>query len=126
VTPWIFFRWLLIGAYVGFATVGIFAAWYMFDTVLGIDLSGDGHSLVTWRQLSDWEECPTWEGFTVRCCPWTTTHSDLMMANYACCCSQGVWAPEWHLVVTMGLDVTKCEDACAGKQLHSRRQAGDL
>jgi P-type Ca2+ transporter type 2C len=66
VTPWIFFRWCLIGAYVGAATVGIFVAWYMYDNVLGIDLSGDGHSLVTWQQLTDWEECSTWEGFTVR------------------------------------------------------------
>jgi P-type Ca2+ transporter type 2C len=72
VTPWIFFRWCLIGAYVGAATVGIFVAWYMYDDVLGIDLSGDGHSLVTWQQLTDWEECPTWEGFTVRrCCYFT-------------------------------------------------------
>jgi len=39
---------------------------YMFDSVLGIDLSGDGHSLVTWRQLSDWEECPMWGNFSVR------------------------------------------------------------
>ncbi len=38
----------------------------MFDSVLGIDLSGDGHSLVTWRQLSDWEECPMWGNFSVR------------------------------------------------------------
>ena len=53
-TPWIFFRWCLIGAYVGAATVGIFVAWYMYDNVLGIDLSGDGHSLVTWHQLNYW------------------------------------------------------------------------
>lgn len=34
VTPWIFFRWLLVGAYVGAATVGIFAAWFVHDMVL--------------------------------------------------------------------------------------------
>ncbi len=33
VTPWIFFRWLLVGAYVGAATVGIFAAWFVHDIV---------------------------------------------------------------------------------------------
>ena len=49
-----------MGAYVGFATVGVFCAWYMFDSVLGIDLSGDGHTTVTWRQLRHWEACERW------------------------------------------------------------------
>ena len=63
VTPWIFVRWLLVGCYVGFATVGIFAAWYMFDNILGINIGADGHTLVTWHQLTHWEECPAWKGF---------------------------------------------------------------
>lgn len=53
-------RWMLVGAYVGFATVGVFCAWYLFDSVLGIDLSGDGHSTVTWHELRHWESCHTW------------------------------------------------------------------
>eukprot|EP00803_Ostreobium_quekettii_P008366 evm.model.scf_1396EXC.4 EVM.evm.TU.scf_1396EXC.4 scf_1396EXC:22768-35223(-) len=65
VTPWLFFRWMVIGLYVGFATVGAFVSWYMYERVLFIDLSQDGHSTVTWDQLTHWEECPTWEGFTV-------------------------------------------------------------
>ncbi|KAK9917696.1 hypothetical protein WJX75_007286 [Coccomyxa subellipsoidea] len=63
VTPWLFFRWMLVGAYVGFATVGVFCAWYMFDSFLGIDLSGDGHTTVTWHQLRNWESCHTWSDF---------------------------------------------------------------
>lgn len=63
ITPWLFIRWLVVGFYVGFATVGIFAAWYMFDSVLGIDISGDSHTTVTWYQLTHWEECPAWQGF---------------------------------------------------------------
>lgn len=39
---WVFTRYMIIGIYVGFATVGIFVYWYMFFD------SPDGHSLVTW------------------------------------------------------------------------------
>ena len=58
-------RWMLVGAYVGFATVGVFCAWYMFDSFLGIDLSGDNHTTVTWHQLRNWESCHTWSDFKV-------------------------------------------------------------
>ena len=59
-------RWLLIGTYVGFATVGAFVAWYMYTNFLGIDLSQDGHSTVTWYQLTHWNQCSHWKGFQVR------------------------------------------------------------
>lgn len=62
-------RWMLVGAYVGFATVGVFCAWYMYDSFLGIDLSGDGHSTVTWHQLRNWESCHTWPDFKVLLLP---------------------------------------------------------
>ncbi|KAH9661196.1 calcium-transporting ATPase 4 endoplasmic reticulum-type [Citrus sinensis] len=64
ITPWILFRYLVIGFYVGVATVGIFVIWYTHDTFLGIDLSGDGHSLVTYNQLANWGRCRSWENFT--------------------------------------------------------------
>ncbi|KAL9416079.1 hypothetical protein AB3S75_039302 [Citrus x aurantiifolia] len=64
ITPWILFRYLVIGFYVGVATVGIFVIWYTHDTFLGIDLSGDGHSLVTYNQLANWGHCRSWENFT--------------------------------------------------------------
>jgi Ca2+-transporting ATPase len=54
---------MVVGAYVGCATVGVFVTWYLCDSFLGIDLSQDGHSTVSWHQLSHWEECPKWEGF---------------------------------------------------------------
>jgi hypothetical protein len=31
--------------------VGAFVTWYMFDNFMGIDLSKDGHSTVTWNQV---------------------------------------------------------------------------
>ncbi|KAH7560931.1 hypothetical protein JRO89_XS10G0141700 [Xanthoceras sorbifolium] len=66
ITAWILFRYLVIGLYVGIATVGVFIIWYTHDTFLGIDLSGDGHSLVTYNQLAHWDQCRTWKDFSVK------------------------------------------------------------
>ncbi|KAI7744294.1 hypothetical protein M8C21_031072, partial [Ambrosia artemisiifolia] len=57
--------YVVIGLYVGLATVGIFVIWFTHDSFLGIDLSGDGHSLVTFSQLRNWDQCKSWENFTV-------------------------------------------------------------
>ncbi|KAJ0088615.1 hypothetical protein Patl1_31966 [Pistacia atlantica] len=46
ISAWILFRYLVIGLYVGIATVGIFIIWYTHDSFLGIDLIGDGHTLL--------------------------------------------------------------------------------
>merc|ERR1711959_205539 len=59
ISNWVFFRYMVVGIYVGLATVGIFVWWYtMAET-------GDGHTLLTYSQLSSWSDCPNWEGFTV-------------------------------------------------------------
>ncbi|CAL9115161.1 unnamed protein product [Musa acuminata var. zebrina] len=65
ITAWILFRYMVIGLYVGIATVGIFIIWYTHGSFMGIDLSGDGHTLVTYAQLSNWGECSSWDGFKV-------------------------------------------------------------
>ncbi|XP_076947783.1 calcium-transporting ATPase 1, endoplasmic reticulum-type-like isoform X2 [Bidens hawaiensis] len=65
INAWILFRYMVIGLYVGLATVGIFVIWFTHDSFLGIDLSGDGHSLVTFSQLRNWDQCKSWENFTV-------------------------------------------------------------
>lgn len=49
----------------GVATVGVFIVWYTQTSFLGIDLSCDGHTPVTYSQLASWGECPSWENFTV-------------------------------------------------------------
>lgn len=55
----------VIGLYVGIATVGVFIIWYTHGSFLGIDLSGDGHTLLTYSQLTNWAQCSAWEGFSV-------------------------------------------------------------
>ncbi|KAL7600214.1 hypothetical protein Lser_V15G26491 [Lactuca serriola] len=65
INTWILFRYLVIGLYVGVATVGVFIIWFTHDSFLGIDLSQDGHTLVTYSQLTHWDQCKTWENFTV-------------------------------------------------------------
>ncbi|KAL2508504.1 Calcium-transporting ATPase 1 [Forsythia ovata] len=65
ISAWILFRYLVIGFYVGIATVGIFIIWYTHASFSGIDLSGDGHSLVTYSQLANWGQCHTWTNFSV-------------------------------------------------------------
>ncbi|XP_061958875.1 calcium-transporting ATPase 4, endoplasmic reticulum-type-like [Populus nigra] len=64
ISAWILFRYLVIGFYVGIATVGVFIIWYTRHTFMGIDLSGDGHSLVTYSQLANWGHCESWKNFS--------------------------------------------------------------
>jgi len=52
---WVLIRYTVIGFYVGAATVGIFIYWYLYAE------SGDGHTLITWDQLSHWAHCRSWE-----------------------------------------------------------------
>ncbi|KAI3858175.1 hypothetical protein MKW92_008000 [Papaver armeniacum] len=79
ISPWILFRYLVIGLYVGFATVGVFVIWFTHGSFMGIDLSGDGHTLVTYSQLSNWGQCSTWEGFTVS--PFTAGSQNITFEN---------------------------------------------
>merc|ERR1719506_3449807 len=57
ISGWVFFRYCVIGLYVGFATVGIFIYWYVFDNNV------DGHTLVPLEDLMAWGKCSTWENF---------------------------------------------------------------
>ncbi|KAI4340098.1 hypothetical protein MLD38_024967 [Melastoma candidum] len=65
ISAWILFRYLVIGTYVGIATVGIFIIWYTQGSFLGINLLGDGHTVVTYSQLANWGQCSSWENFTI-------------------------------------------------------------
>ena len=60
ITPFVFFRYCVIGLYVGFATVGVFVYWYVLDRN-----AGDGHPLIAMDLLKNYHKCPSWEDFTV-------------------------------------------------------------
>ncbi|KAG0497136.1 hypothetical protein HPP92_001827 [Vanilla planifolia] len=64
VNSWVFFRYMVIGSYVGLATVGIFILWYTHPSFMGIDLTADGHTLVSFSELRSWSECHTWTDFS--------------------------------------------------------------
>jgi len=55
ITPWVMTRYMIVGLYVGFATVGVFAYWYIW-----YDWSEYGHPLVTFDQLATWGKCTEW------------------------------------------------------------------
>ncbi|KAF5839052.1 HAD-like domain-containing protein [Dunaliella salina] len=44
ISTWVFFRYLVVGMYVGFATVGVFCSWFMHHNFMGIDSSKDSHT----------------------------------------------------------------------------------
>ncbi|KAE8704581.1 Calcium-transporting ATPase 1, endoplasmic reticulum-type [Hibiscus syriacus] len=87
ITTWILFRYLVIGLYVGIATVGIFIIWYTHGSFLGIDLSGDGHTLVTYSQLASWGQCSSWNNFTVS--PFTAGNQVFAFGSNPCDYFQG-------------------------------------
>ncbi|GMG98220.1 hypothetical protein Nepgr_000060 [Nepenthes gracilis] len=65
INAWILFPYLVIGLCVGIATVGIFIIWYTHDSFFGIELSKDGHTLVSYSQLANWGQCHEWDSFSV-------------------------------------------------------------
>mmetsp|Transcript_45588 Transcript_45588/g.105296 ORF Transcript_45588/g.105296 Transcript_45588/m.105296 type:complete len:1062 (+) Transcript_45588:171-3356(+) len=58
ISGWVFFRYMVIGMYVGIATVGIFIYWYSYDT-----FAPDHHTLVSFASLMTWNKCSQWEDF---------------------------------------------------------------
>lgn len=69
ISKWVFFRYMVVGLYVGFATVGVFGYWY-----IGYSGADDGHALISFAQLSNFGKCtldataagsgdPLWAGF---------------------------------------------------------------
>jgi P-type Ca2+ transporter type 2C len=60
ITEWVFVRYIVIGTYVGLATVFVFIYFYM-----GYSWAGDDHPTVTFYQLRNWAECHDWKDFKV-------------------------------------------------------------
>mmetsp|Transcript_21783 Transcript_21783/g.26465 ORF Transcript_21783/g.26465 Transcript_21783/m.26465 type:complete len:1047 (-) Transcript_21783:150-3290(-) len=62
ISNWVMIRYLVVGFYVGVATVGVFAVWFLYGVggpgvFFGIDLTQDGHSAVTLEMLMNWDKC---------------------------------------------------------------------
>lgn len=60
INRWVFFRYMVVGVYVGLACVGVFAYWYVY-----YEGSNDGHTLITFEQLTHWGKCHEWKDFKV-------------------------------------------------------------
>lgn len=55
----VFMRYFILGTYVGLATFFVNIYWYTIAN------TGDNHSLISWYQLKNWSECPTWQDFKI-------------------------------------------------------------
>ena len=82
ITTWTLFRYMIIGTYVGAATVGAFGIWFTHTHFMGLDLSRDGHSTVTFHQLTHWTHCEEWKGFKVN--PWTDAYGGVHSFSHPC------------------------------------------
>lgn len=60
ISGFVFFRYLIIGSYVGISTVFIFAYYYT-----SYSWSGDNHPLIEFSRLRNWGECNSWTDFTL-------------------------------------------------------------
>jgi Ca2+-transporting ATPase len=65
INSWVFFRYMVVGIYVGVACVASFAFWYVAphdQAYFGLTNSNDGHTIVSWDQLRDWNKCKDYYG----------------------------------------------------------------
>jgi P-type Ca2+ transporter type 2C len=58
-SSWTLVRWVVVGLYVGFATVGVFVYWYTHTSLLEgfVKYGDDGHQPVSLAQLMAWDKC---------------------------------------------------------------------
>merc|ERR1712072_122869 len=57
INNWTMIRYLIVGLYVGFATVGIYGVYFTQDEFMGINYGADGQSKISWAQLTNYIKC---------------------------------------------------------------------
>ncbi|KAL4466566.1 hypothetical protein ABPG72_010617 [Tetrahymena utriculariae] len=60
ISGFVFFRYLIVGTYVGVSTVFIFVYYYT-----SYNWADDGHPLIDFKHLRNWGECAQWKDFSV-------------------------------------------------------------
>eukprot|EP00945_MAST-04E_sp_MAST-4E-sp1_P006801 g6801.t1 len=57
INRWTMWRYLIVGLYVGFATVGIYGVYFTQDEFMGINYGADGQPKISWAQLTNYIKC---------------------------------------------------------------------
>merc|ERR1711871_675974 len=78
-------RYMVIGLYVGFATVGIFVYWYVF-----YDWSGYDQPLVSYNHVSNWGKCSTFTDYNPDFSKWSSPGASALSAR----CDRDAQRPE--------------------------------
>ena len=60
ITPWVFFCYMVVGMYAGFACIGVFVYWYWY-----LYYYEGNHTNISWKQLSTRGHCSEWMDFKV-------------------------------------------------------------
>ena len=57
INKWTMIRYVIVGLYVGAATVGIYGVYFTGNEFMGIDFGNDNHRTVSWQQLTSYKLC---------------------------------------------------------------------
>ena len=57
INKWTMIRYVIVGLYVGAATVGIYGVYFTGNDFMGIDFGDDNHRTISWQQLTSYKLC---------------------------------------------------------------------
>ncbi len=57
INNWTMIRYVIVGLYVGAATVGIYGVYFTGNEFMGINYSADNHNTISWEQLTHYKSC---------------------------------------------------------------------
>merc|ERR1711871_316190 len=59
INNWTMIRYVIVGLYVGAATVGIYGIYFTGNEFMGINFAADNHRTISWQQLTNYKLCDT-------------------------------------------------------------------